>query len=245
MSAGLGRIGARVLAAGLFAACRGAPPGTASPSAPESAVPGSRAFRAPPIRRRAIEYRFQAPPGSDPTRGPLPMGRTTLSESAATVDGEPAILQVIAVPERGLVDSLLVRRRDLAPVREHDHYRGRYIGVEFSGRTIHWLRRAADGAEQSGDTTYGVPVFAFNQLEMLVRALALPPGRPVVVPMLSEGSAELELDTLMVEPTEPPTVRFADSAVVARYRLDGSERAVVSHEIVVRDGGARYVRVSY
>ena len=90
----------------------------------------------------------------------------------------PAILQVIAVPERDLAGSLLVRRRDLAPVREHEHYHCQYIGVDFSGRTIHWLRRAGP-------------------------------------------------------------------AVVARYRLTGGERTVDEHEIVMRDGGARYVRVSY
>ena len=75
--------------------------------------------------------------------------------------------------------------------------------------------------------------------------VASPTGVAVVPPMVSEGTSEMELDTLTLLSRDATRrrLRFADSAVVAHYDLDEPAREIAAHEIVMRYGGARYRRV--
>jgi hypothetical protein len=217
-----------------------------TPSAPELVTPGHRALRAPPMRTREVAYRLLALPASDSSPATLPTGRVVVTEAAVEHDGEPALLQVLRDPEGGLLDSLLVRRRDLAPIREHARVGDTSIRIEYSGARVRWTREGAGRPVQVSAATFDVPVFAQHQREMLVRALSTAPGRLVVVPVVSVTTQTVTLDTLLLMrgPWGGPTrVRVADPAVISRYLLDGRARDVSSLRVIVRASGTRLLRV--
>ncbi|HEX6809757.1 MAG TPA: hypothetical protein VF118_17350 [Gemmatimonadaceae bacterium] len=77
-------------------------------------------------------------------------------------------------------------------------------------------------------------MFAFNELETLVRSLRYRVGQRVVVPLFSEGDHALEHDTLSVlsrttQDDGAPlwTIEFADPVITTRYRVDGRSREVL------------------
>jgi hypothetical protein len=86
-------------------------------------------------------------------------------------------------------------------------------------------------------------VFAFNEMELLVRSLPFTQGLSVVAPLFSEVDRDLEMDTLTVLGPDTSSaghggngwmVRFADPAIVARFVIDRTSRAIMSSEIFPR-----------
>jgi hypothetical protein len=94
----------------------------------------------------------------------------------------------------------------------------------------------------SGDSTatverrYDAPVFAFSEIEMLVRSLPYRPGYTAILPLYSEGDDAIEMDSVAVVDARPNrwTVRFADPAIIAVYGIDAGTRRIVSYEVTSR-----------
>lgn len=169
-----------------------------------------------------------------------------LEEHLVDANGRPGLLIVkhSLSASYHFEDSLLLDRARLAPVWEHMQNGKATISLTYAGARVHRSRSVPDSAAQESDTTYVIPVFAFNEQELVIRSLPLRAGYSAILPLYSEGSDSLEMDTVTVmgSPLPAPTpgspaawtVRFADPAIVETYVIDDQTRQIVSHVTVGR-----------
>jgi hypothetical protein len=150
------------------------------------------------------------------------------------------------------IDTVVIERRGLAPVAEHLEFHGAFRYQYSHGRVTGTIERQ-DSAARAFDQTFAQDIFAFAEVDLLVRCLPFKPGLSFVVPLFSENDAGQELDTMTVvgpDSTMPShhawVVRFADPAIVTRYVIDGQSREILSTETTQRRTGAhiRYVPTS-
>lgn len=143
-------------------------------------------------------------------------------------------------------DTLVVDARTLRPRHEvlafnHVRREYRYDGAHVTG-TIQY----PDSAPQAFDKTFDVPVFAFNEVEPLVRSLDYRTVHRIVVPLFSEVDGDLEHDTLSVAGRDTMAgrdvwvVRFADPAITTRYLVDVKTRAILDAVTTQRKAGTRF-----
>jgi hypothetical protein len=89
-------------------------------------------------------------------------------------------------------------------------------------------------------------VFHFDELDMLLRSLPLREGYEAILPLYSEGSDELEMDSVRVTTRGTDgvwSVRFADPAIVSTYGIHGTTREIVSQDILFRRNGGHMRKV--
>lgn len=116
----------------------------------------------------------------------------------------------------------------------------------YDGAHVTGAIQYPDSAPRSFDSTFDAPVFAFNEVEPLVRSLAYRTGVTVVVPLFSEVDADLEHDTLSVTGSTRETgvdawvVRFADPVITTRYVVDAHTRAILDATTTQRKSGMRF-----
>ena len=144
------------------------------------------------------------------------------------------------------VDTLVVERHRLAPVREWLSYRGVTRDYRFLGNRVRGTVQHGDSAVRTIDRQFPEDVFAFSELETLVRSFPFTPGRTMVVPLFSENDEAMEYDSLTVVGRDPSPqagtrwiVGFADPAIVTRYVLDERTRAILDAETTQRRSGTR------
>jgi hypothetical protein len=139
-------------------------------------------------------------------------------------------------------DTLVVRRADLRPIREHMAYPQRRLEKRFDyqGGTVHQTTTLRDSA-QSFERSYPTQVFGFAEVELLLRSLPYRPGYTAILPLYSEGDDAIEYDSVAVTgaPNGRWTVRFADPAIIATYGIDQASRRIVSYEVVNRRTNGR------
>jgi hypothetical protein len=143
------------------------------------------------------------------------------------------------------VDTVVIERRGLAPVTEHLEYRGAFH-YQYSHNHVTGSIQRQDSAARPFDQAFAQDIFAFSEVELLVRSLPFNPGLSLVVPLFSESDAAQELDTMTVigpdsatSPRRGWVIRFADPAIVTRYVIDAQSRAILSAETMQRRTGAR------
>lgn len=164
---------------------------------------------------------------------------TRIDEVAANSAGGSTILRVTTGHYSGgdYYDSLFVHRVDLRPVREHLAYLQRKIDKRFDydGGTVHQTNASGDSVN-TFDRRYDVPVFAFSEIELLVRSLPYRLGYTAILPLYSEGDDAIEMDSVAVVDARPDrwTIRFADPAIVATYGIDAATRRIVSYDVTGR-----------
>lgn len=143
-------------------------------------------------------------------------------------------------------DTLIVDASTLHPRHEVLTFNGvrrefRYNGAHVSG-TIQY----PDSEPRSFAMSFEVPVYAFNEVEPLVRSLDYREGMSIVVPLFSEVDGDLEHDTLTVTGHTSETgadvwvVRFADPAITTRYLVDAKTRAILDAVTTQRKSGTRF-----
>jgi hypothetical protein len=135
------------------------------------------------------------------------------------------------------VDTIAVRGNGLAPTWEHLHLGKRLIALTYDGARVTRTVTSPDSAARTNDTTFAEPVFGFNQLDFVIRSLPLRDGYSAILPLYSEATGELEMDSVSVERTTPDAkwiVRFADPAIVATYTIDTLARRTDGYEVVSR-----------
>jgi hypothetical protein len=167
-----------------------------------------------------------------------------LEEHLVTADGRPGLLIVKQSLSRAyhFVDSLFLERNGLTPVWEHMQNQKAVLTLAYAGARVRRTRALPDSAPRQSDTTYATPVFAFNEQELVIRSLPLQAGYSAILPLYSEGSDTLEMDTVTVIGSVAPapgsraawTVRFADPAIVETYVIDEATREIVIHTTVGR-----------
>jgi hypothetical protein len=158
--------------------------------------------------------------------------------------GQMAQTFAYAAP-RAMRDSLVVQRDGLAPVFERLDLGASQITLRYQGNRVLGTVQRGDSTQEV-ERNYSHDIFAFNQLESLVRSLDYKPGASVVVPLFSEQDLKLEYDTLAVVAKEGVRgraawrVRFSDAVVVSDYLIDAETRRVLSQETRQRTSGMRF-----
>jgi len=209
-------------------------PGSARLAAPALGASSSQRWR---VTRRAaadtIERPFAAVTRADRPAGPR------------------AVLTFVWEPPFDSRDSLVIARGSLAPVAERLAFRGVTREYHYDGPRVTGRMQRPDSSWDAYDHTFDEPVFAFNEVEILVRSLRYAPGVRLVAPLFSEVDRALEHDTLTVVGRAAPVgrdstwvVRFADPAIVTLYTVDPARREIVDAVTTQRQSGGvlRYRR---
>jgi hypothetical protein len=145
-------------------------------------------------------------------------------------------------------DTMSMTRDGLRPITERMQFGSTVKIINYDGARLHETIQVGDSAPRALDRTFPVPVFGFNQLDLVVQSLPLRPGFRAILPLYSEGDDSLEMDTATVvqlaqakDGTSAPawTVRFADPAIVSTYVIDTLSRRITSYEIQARKSGMR------
>ncbi len=145
--------------------------------------------------------------------------------------------------DKPFIDSAVVKRRGLAPISESAVVGSEVLHYTYDGPKVTITRTTPDSGTRRIEHTYPMPVFCFQELDDVLRSLPLRDGYEVLLPLYSEGSDTLEVDTARVVSRDTDgrwTIRFADPAIVATYRVDGRTRRIVSHDHVLRRTGAQF-----
>jgi hypothetical protein len=218
--------------------------GPSSSASPAMLLPGSRSLDAKHLVPQTQSMRVLVRPGSgDTTEREWSM----MTRSDRMIDAPPGQIAhtfTYAAP-RTVRDSLVVQRDRLSPVFEQLDLGTSLITLRFEGNRVLGTVRRGDSTQQV-EQNFSHDVFAFNQLESLVRSLDYKPGLSMVVPLFSEQDLKLEYDTLAVIAKEDAggraawRVRFSDAVVVSEYLIDASTRRVLSQETRQRASGVRF-----
>jgi len=148
-------------------------------------------------------------------------------------------------PPRTIRDSLVVQRAGLAPVFERLDLGTALITLRFEGNRVLGTVQRGDSSLQI-EQNFSHDIFAFNQLESLVRSLDYKLGQSMVVPLFSAQDLRLEYDTLFVVARDDSRgraawrVRFSDATIVSDYLIDAETRRVLAQETRQRASGTRF-----
>ncbi|HUQ80237.1 MAG TPA: hypothetical protein VM076_03840 [Gemmatimonadaceae bacterium] len=217
------------------------------PKAPPLVLtPGSSELTTTHLKAGSTRFRSMYKPGADSAEREMAIGTAGVSETMHK--GKPALLLTTSFVGNGrtFVDTALVMRDGLHPVWEVSRSGQRSTRWEYSGKQVRMTFTQPDSGTRSREHTYDVPVFHFNELDVLVRSLPLREGFEAILPLYSEGSDELEMDSVRVSPRDADgvwSVRFADPAIVSTYGIDGATRRIVRYTVTYRRTGGSGRRV--
>jgi len=162
---------------------------------------------------------------------------------------DSTLLLVQEIRDRGLWDSLVVSRPGLAPLRERMATGSTVVHLEYDGPRVRRSEWRGDSVVRTDSAAFDTPVFAFNQLDVLLRSLPLDVTDRMILPLYSEGTGALEYDTVTVSRTRGRggrrtwELRFADPAIVLTATSSGSGADLEDYEVVQRgDSGIRVRR---
>lgn len=229
----------------VVSACHSGQPetGIAGDSASDVLLPGS-SLLVPPHLGDSTVHLVVSRRGSADT-APQRMAEVRREQRAVTGEPGQVLLTSTWSPPNISVDSLVIERHGLAPVREHLDYRGTYQ-YRYSHNHVFGTVQRQDSAERTFDQTFPRNVFAFGELDLLARSLPFRRDLRVVVPLFSESDADLEMDTLSVLGPDSAdasgkgwVVRFADAVIVERYVLDTASREILSNEVTQKRSGTQ------
>ncbi len=101
------------------------------------------------------------------------------------VDGRAALerVQTVVMPMGTAVDTVVVDRASLAPVRHRSHNPQRVMSLDFAGARVTGSVTAAGGAPQPVEAELDTPVFDSNPLDLVVRSLPLAEGYAARIPI--------------------------------------------------------------
>lgn len=162
------------------------------------------------------------------------------------VPGQPnhILLTTVYSPPTVSVDSVILQRRGLAPITESLEFRGAFR-YQYSRNHVWGTVHRQDSAARAFDQTFPHDIFAFSEVELLVRSLPFKRGLTFVAPLFSEFDAALEMDTMAVIGPDSATsarsgwvIRFADPAIVRRFVVSTQSREILSDEITQRRSAA-------
>ena len=211
---------------------------------PVMLVPGSRAIDAKHLTPQTQSMRVLVRPGSGDT---TEREWSLITRSDQLIDAPPGqIAHTFAyAPPRTVRDSLVVQRDRLAPVFERLDLGASLGTLRFEGNRVLGTVQRGDSTQQI-ERNFSHDIFAFNQLESLVRSLEYKQGASLVVPLFSEQDLKLEYDTLSVVGREDTKgraawhVRFSDAVIVSDYWIDADTRRVLAQETRQRASGTRF-----
>lgn len=218
---------------GIVVLCLGCMPmhGAPQSNARTTLAPGDERLRPPGLDDGTIDITVFTRPAGDAAERRA--ATVAVSERASAATGNVSLLTRVWSPPFTTIDSLTVDRHSLRPRDEllligKVARRYRYDGSRVTGTLTQ-----PDSGAKAYDHDFPEPVFAFNEVEVLVRSIPYRVGLQVVVPLFSEVDQALERDTItVVEQTSDAAaghwvVRFADPVITTRYVVDASSRRIL------------------
>ena len=202
-------------------------------------LPGSAELDTKHLKADKGGYRYMFKQAADSAE--REMGVEAWTVTPTQHDGKAALLLTTSF-SRGktvFLDTALVMQDGLHPVWEIARNGAKTMRWEYSGKKVRMTTTQPDSGTQTKEHTYDVSVFNFNELDVLLGSIPMREGFEAILPLYSEGSDELEMDTVRVTSRGADgvwSVRFADPAIVATYGFDAA-RKIVRYEVVPRRGG--------
>jgi hypothetical protein len=207
-------------------------------------LPGSRAIDVKRLASQTQSMRVLVRAGSGDTTE-REWSRVTRSDQLVESPAGQIVHTFAYAPPRTVRDSLVVQQAGMAPVFERLDLGTSQITLRYEGNRVLGTVQRGDSV-QPFERNFSHDVFAFNQLESLVRSLDYKAGMSTVVPLFSEQDLKLEYDTLAVVGKENSNgrdvwrVRFSDAVIVSDYLVDAATRRVLAQETRQRASGARF-----
>lgn len=175
-------------------------------------------------------------------------GRVTIEQRVAPVNGvvNVQLLKLGHYAVGDFVDTMSMTRDGLRPIQERMQFGNTVKTINYDGDHLRETIQVGDSTPRILDRSFPMPVFGFNQLELVLQSLPLRPGFHAILPLYSEGDDSLELDTATVVKVAQSehdsrsaswTVRFADPAIVSTYVIDTLSRRITSYEVQARKSG--------
>ena len=217
----------------LFMALAGAIALTAADQRPPRALqilrPGNRELDVSHIQERSDSTQYFVPDPAHP--GSRLQAFRHAEEHLVDSPLGPAVLLIGSM--RGYADSALILRSSLRPIREIQNYltSHRRLVFEYDGNRVHVRDSTADSAVRVREHEYDGDVFHFNELTLVIRSLPLREGYEAILPLYSQGSDSLEMDSVKVIGKDDRgawTVRFADPVLVVTHTIDANTRRIVA-----------------
>ncbi|HXT17609.1 MAG TPA: hypothetical protein VN706_18350 [Gemmatimonadaceae bacterium] len=158
------------------------------------------------------------------------LGRKTMTQTPLEAGTANVLIVAAWHPPLVSTDSLVVAARALTPVREVLAYNGFIRRYTYDGTHVSGTVQHADSAPRRFDRVFTEPVFAFSEVDLLVRAVPFREGWSIVVPLFSESDEAVEYDTITVTARREDVwvVRFADPAIVSTYDVLARSREIVA-----------------
>ena len=167
-----------------------------------------------------------------------PFSEKTESQSAIAAQASDILIISAWPPPLTSVDSLVIAKQALLPVREVLAYKGFTRRYQYAGAHVWGTVQHADSAPRNFDRVFPERLFAFAEVDLLVRAVPFQSGWTTVVPLFSEADEDVEHDTITVVGTKQVRrdqrdeaawiVRFADPAIISTYTVLAASRAILS-----------------
>jgi len=175
-------------------------------------------------------------------------GKVRIEQHVAPVNGvvNVQLIKLGHYAAGDFVDTMSMTRDGLRPITERMQFGSTVKTIHYDGDRLHETIQVGDSVPRALDRSFPMPVFGFNQLELVLQSLPLRPGFHAILPLYSEGDDSLELDTATVvklaqssdrSPSASWTVRFADPAIVSTYVIDTLSRRITSYEVQARKSG--------
>lgn len=233
---------ARFLVTVLLAACASASgaPSAPAPLAPVLLLPGARELTPGSQLADTLEYsaEYDMPNGGHST------GTGRLETRLTSDAGRPVLMLVRSSSSaRGsFADTSFVAANGFAPTRESSYFGGRQRRYAYDGRHVQRAIVPPDSGSGESGHVFDVPVFHFNEVELLARALPLRAGYEAVVPLYSQGDDAIERDTLRVVGEDAHgvwDVRFTDRVIVGTFGIDGATRRILRYDVAAQKSALR------
>jgi len=114
-----------------------------------------------------------------------PFGHQSEQLATATLDGRPALLDVLTfdTPNATTVDSSWIDAGALRPLRMRSSNASRVVSLEFDGARVSGGTRSAGAPATTMDRQLGVRPFEWNMFGLAISALPLEPGYRATMPV--------------------------------------------------------------
>ncbi|MGH7654918.1 MAG: hypothetical protein ACREN6_09670 [Gemmatimonadaceae bacterium] len=203
----------------------------------------------PALREEVGIYRYVTRGASgDSAQRQLNAWRQSAHRTA--LKGTPVVLLVLgSLPgaRPSFSDTALVTESTLSPEWETMSSGDTVTHIEYARTRVRRTVTQPGSRERVVEHTYDVPIFHFNELDLLIRSIPLQSGYNAILPLYSESTDALEMDSVEVRGTDSTgawIVRFADPAIVSTYSIAPATRAILGLEVVPRKSGRTIRRLA-
>jgi hypothetical protein len=172
------------------------------------------------------------------------VGTITFAYRALTIGGAPAFerAETWQFGDKAFVDTVVLFRRTLAPIRKHAWAGGVLSERTYDGRRVQ--RRPGWGQVRDSTLTetrmLPTPIFAASSSDLLASSVPLVDGYTAVVPSEADQEPGFERDTIRVTRDASAahrwTVHFSDPFIIDAFTVDERTRQIVEWDMRRRDG---------